>query len=106
MFRLTLPWQDTSLLMTPQWSGLVTPAEKLRLARALKLAGDLGIDKQLDSWIEDHEAKRSLRWLTPEEGELEQEKKRELEGQRRKAHDQLLARVDELTRTQTTRRVL
>src|SRR5262249_43545344 len=25
MFRLALPWPDTSLLLTPQWSGLVSP---------------------------------------------------------------------------------
>src|SRR6202043_1032726 len=33
------------------------PVEKLRLARALHLAGDLADDAQLDAWIRDYQEK-------------------------------------------------
>src|SRR5438477_7760945 len=39
-----------------------TPAEKLRLARALKLAPDLADDATLDGWIKEYENQRGPRW--------------------------------------------
>jgi hypothetical protein len=82
------------------------PAEKLRLARALKLGGDLCTDAQLTGWIQDHEHTRTLRWLNAEEEKLDPVRRRELEVERLQAHDKLCERVDALTRTQTARRIL
>jgi hypothetical protein len=83
-----------------------TPAEKLRLARALKLASDLATDEQLAAWAEDQEHKRSPQWLSEEEMSLNRLKRRELEVQRRKARDEVYNRVDALTRGAAARRVL
>jgi hypothetical protein len=70
-----------------------TPAEKLRLARALKLAPDLADDATLDGWIKEYEDGRGPRWA-------------EREAKQRPAHDAVCKRVDELTRSETARRVL
>ena len=43
------------------------PLEKLRLARALKLANGICTDTQLDDWIKDYEQKGSLQWVKPTE---------------------------------------
>src|SRR5207237_2638875 len=43
--------------------------DKLRLARALKLAGDLCTDIQLDDWIRQYDELGKPRWVTAEEGQ-------------------------------------
>jgi hypothetical protein len=66
--------------------------DKLRLARALKLARDLASDAQLAAWIADYEQKREPQWAGRDEN--------------RAAHDKVCARVDQLTRSQAAERVL
>src|SRR5262249_21745798 len=43
------------------------PAEKLRLAKALKLAGGLASNAQLDEWISQYDAKKPVQWVKPDE---------------------------------------
>jgi hypothetical protein len=83
-----------------------SPADKLRLARALRVAGELATDDQLAGWIEDYEEKRAPQWLTDEEKKLDRLKRRDLETRRKQARDEICARVDALTRTAVARRVL
>jgi hypothetical protein len=61
--------------------------DKLRLARALRLVGDLCTDEQLTGWIRQYEQGAAL------EGQLP-------------AHDAVCRRVDALTRAEAARRVL
>jgi hypothetical protein len=60
--------------------------DKLRLARALKLVRDLCPDSQFDAWVRAHQENREL--------------------ENRSVLDQVLARVDGLTRGQASERVL
>jgi hypothetical protein len=82
------------------------PAEKLRLAKALRIAAGQVTDEQLDEWIANHEQKREPRWVKPDEARNDRARRREIEAERRKIHDQICARVDALTRTDITRHVL
>jgi hypothetical protein len=83
-----------------------TPAEKLRLARALHLAADLCPDELLDGWAADYEGKGTPQWVRPDEHKDDPERRRRLEAERRRAHDQVCARVDRLTRAEASRKVL
>ena len=65
--------------------------EKLRLARALKLAGDVATEEQLTRWIKSYDEKNNPQLTKPEEAS---------------AHDKVCALVDEVTRTQMARAVL
>src|SRR6266851_4527627 len=69
-----------------------TLAEKLRLARALKLGNGLSTDAQLEGWINEYVQGRTPQWDGSEEA--------------RQAHDQIVERVDALTRSQAARLVL
>src|SRR5262245_45549388 len=82
------------------------PAEKLRLARALKLAGGIASNAQLDDWISQHEAKRPIQWVKPDEFPDNAERRQQEEETRRKAHDEVCAKVDALTRLQVARELL
>jgi len=82
------------------------PIEKLRLARALKLTDGICTDSQLDDWIKDYEQKGSPQWVKSNESQENAARLRELENERRAAHNKLCARVDELTRTQVAERIL
>jgi len=70
-----------------------TPLERLRLARALRLAADLADDATLDGWIKEYEDGRTPRWD-------------ERDAKQRSAHDAVCRRADELTRSEAARRVL
>jgi hypothetical protein len=73
--------------------------DKLRLARALKLAGDLCSDAQLDNWIRQHDEKpNNSEWVAAEDVPRSPES--------RQVHDQVCQRVDALLRSQTARRLL
>jgi hypothetical protein len=80
--------------------------DKLRLARALKLAGDICPDAQLDAWIKQYEQKNAIVWVAADEFPQEPQKRPEAEKQRREQHHQVCKRVDDLTRTKTAQRVL
>jgi hypothetical protein len=83
-----------------------TLAEKLRLARALKLAADLCSEDQLEAWAAAYDQKKAPQWVKDDEAAGDPARRKELEKQRRQAHDQVRARVDALTRSQVARRVL
>lgn len=82
------------------------PAEKLRLARAFNLADDLCPKEQLNTWIEQYEAIGFFQPVGPGEFPDDPSRRRELAEERRKIHDQICKRVDDLTRLQIARRVL
>jgi hypothetical protein len=87
------------------------PVEKLRLARALGLASDLCSDELLSRWIEEAPTKlgqteREPRWVLDEEAPDDPKQRAELQTQRQRAYKQILKRVDDLTRTETARKVL
>jgi hypothetical protein len=83
------------------------PIDKLKLARGLKIAGDLCSTKQLDDWIRQYADKKpTIQWLEPEEFVNEPEKRQREEALRRKAHDAVCSRVDALTRSQTIKQLL
>jgi hypothetical protein len=93
---------DSTEIADPQRPAV----DKLRLARALRLAPDLASDEQLTAWIADYEEKGAPVWLKADEHPDEPARRRELEAGRRRAHDQVCARVDELTRSEAARRIL
>lgn len=82
------------------------PVEKLRLARALKLASGICSDAQLEDWIKDYEQEGSPQWVKGKEAHGDLAQVRELKKERRAIHDQVCAAVDELTRTQVAERIL
>jgi hypothetical protein len=80
--------------------------DKLRLARTLKLVGDLCTDAQLDDWIRQYDEKGIPQWVSPQEFPNDPARRRELTLDRRRPHDQVCQRVDQLTRTQIGKRLL
>ncbi|HTU20170.1 MAG TPA: hypothetical protein VMG10_19050 [Gemmataceae bacterium] len=82
------------------------PVEKLRLARALKLADGICSDAQLADWIKDYEQRGSPQWIKSNEPHDDLARMREITKERRAVHDRLCALVDELTRTQAAERIL
>ncbi len=67
-------------------------ADKLRLARALKLAEDLGGADQLTDWIHQYETEKSPAFLNDPDSH--------------RRYDEICRRVDALTRTQISRKLL
>src|SRR5262249_8327793 len=82
------------------------PVEKLRLARALKLAGDLCSGDRLDDWIEQYEAKKPIQWVKDDEFKDDAEGREKAEAERRKAHDEWRPAVDPLTPSEAARQLL
>ncbi len=85
----------------PQRDG----ADKLRLARALGLTGDVP-DAMLNSWLAEHEQKRDPVFVTPDEKQDDPAARAQLQEQRRKAHDAIIEKIDSLTRSDIARLVL
>jgi hypothetical protein len=81
-------------------------ADKLRLARALKLAAGIATDADLDNWIKQYEEKGTVSWVNPSEFPTEPGRRQALEAERRKGHDQVCERVDRLTRSQVAQQIL
>jgi hypothetical protein len=69
--------------------------DKLRLARALGVAGDLCTRAQLDGWIRQYEEKGGPQWGDEKE-----------RADDRASHDRVCRRIDEMTRAQVGARVL
>jgi hypothetical protein len=65
--------------------------EKLRVARALKLAEGVATEEQYLRWIKDYDDKKSPQWTS---------------GEDHSAHDKVCALVDEVTRTKMAKAVL
>jgi hypothetical protein len=82
------------------------PLEKLRLARNLRLAGDVCSDPQLDAWIKQYQEHGAPVWVSADEFPQDATRRRELEQERRQQHDKVCQRVDEITRTEMARRIL
>jgi hypothetical protein len=80
-------------------------ADKLRLARALGLALDVS-DALLASWIADHDRKRDPTFVSPDEKRDDPAGRAKLQDQRRKTHDALIEKIDNLTRADVARLVL
>ena len=72
----------------PQWPAV----DKLRLARALNVAPDLGSAEQFADWIGQYETRKNPAFLNDAES--------------RRRHDEVCRRVDALTRTQISRKLL
>jgi hypothetical protein len=81
------------------------PGDKLRLAKALGLASGVS-GELLERWIADHDQKREPRWLSPDEIRDDPAGQRKLLNERRQAHDEIVKRVDALTRGDVSRLIL
>src|SRR5207248_2945470 len=99
---LTIDVSDSMHVPDPQRD----PVDKLRLARALKVAGDLASGSQLDDWISQYDDKKPIRFVTPDEFVTDPDKRRREEAARKKAHDAVCERIDALTRAQTVKQLL
>jgi von Willebrand factor type A domain len=80
--------------------------DKLRLARALHLAGDLVPDAQLDTWIKQVEEKGEPTWVAANEAANDAAERRRLEQDRHGRFRLVCLRADDLTRSQVAERVL
>lgn len=81
-------------------------ADKLRLARALRLANDVASDLQLDEWIQQYQKNGLVRWVADDEYADDPDSKKRVGGQRKALHDRVCERADALTRTATVQRLL
>jgi hypothetical protein len=82
------------------------PVDKIRLARALKLAGDICPDAQLDAWVRQYEERGGPQGVAPDEFPGDVQRRRLVSEQRRRQHEQVCRRIDSLTRTQAAERLL
>ena len=81
--------------------------EKLRLALALKVAGDVCPDDLLRDWIKQYDDTGDVRrWVADNESADDAPKRRQLEAERREKFAEVCRRVDALTRSEIARRVL
>ena len=92
---------DSMGVADPQRSAV----EKLQLALTLQLGRDLCADEQLTGWIKDYEAGNQPRWVRDEESP-DPQRREELTAERQKLHDQVCARVDDLTRKAVSEQLL
>lgn len=76
------------------------PLEKLRIARALRLAERVAATELLDDWIEQYQKQKAdLVWVKPNEFKDDDKSRQRAENERRQAYAEVIRRVDELTRT-------
>ncbi len=81
--------------------------EKLRLARALKVAADVCPDDLLQDWIKQYDDTGDIRrWVADNELADDAPKRRQVEAERREKFAEVCRRVDALTRSEIARRVL
>ncbi len=80
--------------------------EKLRLARAFNLAEDICPKEQLDAWITQYETGGTFQPVGPDELLDDLTKRRTVAEERRKLHDQVCKRADDLPRLEIARRAL
>jgi hypothetical protein len=80
--------------------------DKLLLARALNLTNNLCTEQELTAWIQAYQNNRTPEWVSPEEfpGELEQ--RRHLAESRQRHHDEIISRIDAMTRAQVAEQLL
>src|SRR5262249_4650056 len=83
-----------------------SPLGKLFLARALKWSGDLCSDKDLDDWIQGYQEKGAPEWVARDEFPDEPAQRRQLAETRRRQHDRVCQRIDNLTRSEMTQKLL
>src|SRR6266852_2121864 len=75
---------DSTAVADPQRPAV----DKLRLARALKFVDDLCPNDQIDDWIKQLDEKKEIAWPVEEEHKL---------------YDQVIARLDAMTRAEASR---
>jgi hypothetical protein len=81
--------------------------EKLRLALALKVAGDVCPDAMLRDWIKQYDDEGDVRrWVADNELADDAPGRRRAESERREKFAEVCRRVDQLTRSEIARRVL
>ncbi len=83
-----------------------TAAEKLRIVRALHLGRDLCPDLLLDQWLDQYAAGDTPQWVAADEYRDQPERRRQLEAERRRLHEALCKRVDDLSRGRLARLAL
>jgi hypothetical protein len=83
-----------------------SPLDKLLLARALNFTSDLCTEQELTAWIHEHQNNRTPEWIGPEEFPNEPEQRRHLAESRQRHHDEIISRVDALTRAQVVEQLL
>jgi hypothetical protein len=93
---------DSMEARDPQRSAL----DKLLLARALNLAGDLCTEQELASWIQAYQNNRTPEWVTSDEFPGEPEQRRHLAESRQRHHDEIIARIDAMTRARMADQLL
>jgi hypothetical protein len=83
------------------------PVEKLRLALALKVGGDVCPGSLLQDWIKQYDDTGDVRkWVADNEAPDDAARRRQLEAERREQFAEVCRRVDALTRSEVARRVL
>jgi hypothetical protein len=82
------------------------PGDKLRLARKLIPNHPAHAEAWIARWVADHEAGRPPTWLASQEQSKSPERRRQLEAERRQLHARLTAAIDDMTRTEMSRRLL
>jgi hypothetical protein len=93
---------DSTNAADPQRSTL----DKLLLARALHLASDLCSDRELDGWIRAYQEGKTPQWVGREEFPEEAGSRQQLAEARRRQHDQVCRRIDNMTRSQIAQKLL
>jgi hypothetical protein len=93
---------DSMEASDPQRSKL----DKLLLARGIQITSDICPDSELSSWIQAYQENRAPEWVRAEEFPNDPEQRRQLAESRQKHHDEVLQRLDGLTRAEVTDRLL
>jgi hypothetical protein len=83
----------------------LTPVEKLRLARALKMSGDAS-EAQVDDWIRQYDEKKSVEFVGRDEFGGDPTRRSAAAGERQRTHDQICQLIDRLTRAGVAQRLL
>lgn len=80
--------------------------EKLQLALALGFHKGKVSDEQIKDWIDAHRKKRSIDWVSENEHKDDAKKRRLLEKERQEIHDQLIEKVNSLSRKEIAKQIL
>jgi hypothetical protein len=82
-----------------------SPLDKLLLARALNIANDICSEQELAGWIQAYRENREPEWVSHEFAG-DPESRQHLAENRKKHHDEICRRIDDLTRSQVASQLL